>query len=284
MGHTENNEKKVEVVDIYKFIDYRKYLIEIYNSKKRNNLRFSYTTWGIKAGYKSRSYIRLVVTGKRNITLDSAMKIIPTLKIGKKEQRYFLSLINFNQALNLSQKELYWNEVLRNRQQNIHECSTILNTYKFLSSHRCPQLQVLTSLDDIDRSIPGLSKALDLKYDETREYLEILKTLGLVELEDGQWIAKNSDFKVKNDMNNIALKMFHKKSLNVAIDSLETDATTRHYRSMLMPLSSEEHSQIVNEIEQFAVYLQAKYGSSSGSRKRLYQLNVNNIPISNGLA
>lgn len=51
--------------NISDYLDYRKFMLDSYNFKKKSTKKFSYSRWAEKAGFKSRSFLRLVMLGDR---------------------------------------------------------------------------------------------------------------------------------------------------------------------------------------------------------------------------
>ena len=224
--------------NIYSYLDYRKFLMDYYSSRKVREKDFSYTVWANEAGLTSRSYIRLVVSGKRNITLSYLEMLLMTLKLNKKETAFFKALVLFNQSTNLEEREFHWKEVIRN--MDVKASNHQIDTYKFLSSHWCPKILSVVTLSDIDRSLKGLAQILDLSEKEVKSHLEILETLGMLYEQDEQWLSTQTSYTVNSEYNNLALQSFHKNSLLQAIDKIELDSRERFFNSLLLSLSEDQ--------------------------------------------
>lgn len=265
-------------LNIYEYLDYRAFLSKYYCARKASKVKFSYAIWAKEAGIKSRSYFSLVITGKRNLTSEYLELIIPTLNLKEKEEDYFRYLINFNQSQTVEERESYWRELIEC--MNVSKASTSIDTYKFLSTHWCPKLFSLTALDDIDKSTAALAETLEAPLREVQAALKTLKKLEMIREVDGQWCSTQKSIIVKSKFNNLALQSFHRRSLEDATKAIDLDSSERYLNSLLLLLNKDQYSGLQEDIDKFLQMVRVKYGTSSGSSKKLYQLNMNNIPIS----
>lgn len=264
--------------DIYNYLDYRQFLTNLYESRKREDETFSYAVWAKEAGFSSRSFIRLIIIGKRNLTLKSLEQLLPSLKLRKKEEKYFRSLVLFNQSSTVAERDLYWKEVLKNI--DTKEVNYTIDTYRFLSSQWCPKIVTLTTYSDLDRSIEAISNTFKLNSSDVEKHLETLENLGMVYEEDGQWCSTQTSYIVNSDHNNLAIQSYYRNSLLQAIECIELDPNERFFNGILLSLNEEQYLEVSEDIKQFISMIRGKYGSKTGKNKRLYQLNINNVPQS----
>jgi len=91
--------------EVYKYIDFRKYLADFYKEKKQTTRHFSYRYFAQRACIKSPVFLKQVIDGERNLTRQMIEKFIPALNLNKKESLYFKNLVLFNQAKNAHEKQ-----------------------------------------------------------------------------------------------------------------------------------------------------------------------------------
>ncbi|NLE02187.1 MAG: TIGR02147 family protein [Fibrobacter sp.] len=72
------------MVNIFNYIDYREFLEDFYHEQKARNKAFSFQFFANKAGFKSKSFIKLVIDGKKNLTEESMEKLNNVLKLSEK--------------------------------------------------------------------------------------------------------------------------------------------------------------------------------------------------------
>jgi len=268
--------------DLQSYLDVRQYLQEYYEWRKEEFTGFSYASWAKELGFQSRTFLRLVVVGKRNITERSIPKFQKSLKLTQKEQSYFLNLVRFSQAPTAERREYY----AKFLQKKISGTSStiIADHYQFLSSSTGPKLMALLTMKDVPWTKERIHSHLGVPMRVLSTWLLTLERLGLAqqikETESVRWIATISRFKVPEKIGDLALKSFHRKSLEHAITAIDEESD-RRYRALYVPLSKDEFNEIQETVQQFIDDILDKYLTDEGQNRRLYQMNLNLIPVSN---
>jgi len=84
------------------FCDYRPYLKEFYEYKRaltKDSLRpYSYATFAASADIKSPNYLKLIIEGQRNLSIEMARKFARAMALGREETDEFTALVEFTQA------------------------------------------------------------------------------------------------------------------------------------------------------------------------------------------
>ena len=104
--------------NIYNYLNYREYLEDFYNERKKGDSTFSYQVFADKAGFKSKSFIKLVINSRKNLSKASIPKINRVLKLKEKAFSYFCDLIAFNHAKKLSERNRYFQRLSGYNQRN----------------------------------------------------------------------------------------------------------------------------------------------------------------------
>ncbi len=268
-------------VNIFEYLDYRSFLQDYYAEQKAKNPSFSYATWSETAGISSRSFLRLIVVGKRPLTPKTLPIVTNSLKIGVREKKFFIKLVNFTLAADLDQREAYLREL--NRYKN-DKMARIFDSYNYLSSHWCPKIHVLLTLDDIDKSAESLAQMTKLSVSKLKQLLGILNKAGIASVtDDGQWYAKDTNFIIPDELNNLAIQSFHQNSLEMAKQAIAYDPSSRQFQSIFMALSQDEYKELCSKIDELTTGLLKQFASSKGRNRKLYQLNTNLIPVTSRL-
>src|ERR1700683_449627 len=109
---------------IYEYGNFREFLRDYYLSQKEEDRRFSYQVFAKVAGFKSKSFLTLVITGKRNLTSESIEKISLALKLNKDEATFFRNLVFLNQSSTAVDKQVYVDQLIRSREyKKLHPLS-----------------------------------------------------------------------------------------------------------------------------------------------------------------
>lgn len=263
-----------------KFVDYREFLRAWYDFKKVENPQFSYAVWATKTGFKSRSFIRLVMLGKRALGVDSIPIVIKSLGLQGDDPQYFTYLVHFAHSNSIESRDYYFNEILKLSKGT---GAIVKDTYRFLSHLKTARVNLLINLKGFKGSIEDMANLLELSVSEVKDILENLEHLGLVSLNKDQniWQGATKELKLPGELGNLALQSFHSQSLKEAQGSIQLDPRTRHYGSVLMFLDTEKYSEMTRELEQFCEYLGRKYHTASEILpSKIYQINLNLIPAS----
>lgn len=91
----ENGKENVLVEpDVLQYTNYRVYLRDYYEYKKKTTAAFSLRFFAEKAGLSSHAHLKLAIDGKRNITKNTATKLIHGLGLENQRAAYFESLVS----------------------------------------------------------------------------------------------------------------------------------------------------------------------------------------------
>lgn len=279
-----NTDKKAKPV-LWDHVEVISYLRAYYDYRKQQSADFSYAIWASELQIKSRSFLRLLLTEKRSLTEDMAANFTHALKLNQKEIRYFNHLVALARTTKIESQELHGRELLRLRQKFAlkgHELVEVneADLFEFLSSYQMPRLQVLLSLNDIDKSAANFAKLLSMTEDKVAELLTTLKNLGLAKQnEQGQWEANEAKLATPDALGNIALQSFHKKSLEEAVQAISSPKETRRYQSLVMALTQEQFEELHKDLRLYLAQTLKNYDSNSGKNKKVYQINLNMIPV-----
>jgi uncharacterized protein (TIGR02147 family) len=276
---------------IWDFVEPVQFLKAQYQYRKSCEPDFSFATWAAELGLKSRSFLRLVLIGKRSLTEDLAHLFVQNLKLNKSETQYFTHLVGLHRASQLQTKEYHSREISKLRKKFLlksHSITEVSRTdlFDFLSSYQIPRLQTLLTIEEVEKTVPNLARLLKMKESEVSQHLQTLQKLGLAEKENNEsekWTATQSRIGAPDALGNIALQSFHRKSLEEAIQALTLPKETRRYQSLVLPLTMEQLQELNEEVQQtFQACLQ-KFEPQTDGEKRIYQINLNIIPVSESI-
>ena len=275
-----NIHKNLQAPKLREFVDYRDFLRAWYTFKKEENPLFSYAVWASKAGFKSRSFLRLVILGKRTLGVDSIPLVIKSLNLCGTETLYFTNLVHFAHSNTIESRDYYFNEIVKLSKGTTN---IVKDTYRFLSHLKTARVHLLINLKNLVGSIESISSLLEISHTETKDTLENLELLGLAVLDNvhNTWHGTKKELKIPSELGNMALQSFHTHSLKEAQMAIQLDPSTRHYGSVLMFLDNQTYADMKMELERFSDYLARKYHTASDNlTSKIYQINLNLIPAS----
>jgi uncharacterized protein (TIGR02147 family) len=85
-------------IDVFDYLDYRKFLQEYYRAMKARSRGFSYRAFSRRAGLGSPNHLKRVMEGERNLTPEMAERFAEALALEGEACDYFVELVRFGQA------------------------------------------------------------------------------------------------------------------------------------------------------------------------------------------
>jgi uncharacterized protein (TIGR02147 family) len=264
---------------LFDYISATSYLHDLMSFRKSENPGFTFECWAHELGFKSRSFMKMILNKERNITSKFIEVFAESMSFSTNEKAFFSLLVQYNQTESETEKLHYLDRLLE-LQGKQKDLSEIINYNEFLRSTFLPKLLVLLSFKDLNRTAEGLASFLNEDVQRLENSLAQLQEMQLAfRNEEGQWISSKKSFKVPKSFGSEALERYHNLSLNEAIAAQRKPSEQRRFRSLLLPLSEGDYQNLLNDIEALISKTVAKYDSETLQEKSLYKLNLNLFPI-----
>lgn len=268
-----------------KYIELTQYFEDYFKFRKSREPKFSYEVWAAELGFKSRSYMRMISKGVRNIT-PMFIKIYGTkMNLSPEEQDYMLLMAFYSRAKFATQKKMYLDKIL-DRMDSEQNRIEIKDYSEFLSSPHLMSLLLVISFEDVIATENNLKNLLGLKLVEIKKLLKTLQRLNLVSLKKAArygediWISKSKALKIGDKAKDLALIQFHKNTLAEARQILDSDPAFRRFRSVYFSVEENQFDELKTEVEEFLKKLRKKFGSEKLNGKSLVKLNLQTYPVS----
>lgn len=269
---------------IYDYVDHRRFLADVFAWKKTLGF-FSYQTFAEKAGLKSRGYLRLVISGKRNITLKSIDCFVRGLDLSSREAEAFKTLVQSNLAPTLDLQQRHWEAFLRLRPKS-HTQSRIQDIYLYLARRSYPVLLSLLRQTDICQDTAALAAMAGVTPSEVEEALGVFQKLGFISraAETAQIRVQSASYYSSDDVPNMAIQSFHRNMASRTGEALELSVDEREFQSVILSLSHAQFLELKKRIRAWAEETDSAFSSTQPSgAEAVYALNLNLIPISSKL-
>jgi uncharacterized protein (TIGR02147 family) len=263
---------------VFEYTDYRAYLKAFYEWSKRHS-EFSHAVFAKRAGLKSRSYLRLVLTGKRNLSPDAVTKFIEGLDLRPLEAEAFTALVYFTQSADFEARKKYWEEFLslRPKDQKIHR---VRDEYLYLARMAYPTLLILLRQPHVEHDPKALAHLTGMTQPQVEEGIETLINLGVVQRQgENRYFVADGGVATSDDIPNVAIDTFHKNMMKEAQNKTDLPKNQREYQSVMMPLNEEEFLYIRRRLRDLAHEIDQKFAGRRPQSNRVYALNLNLIPL-----
>lgn len=263
---------------IFDYTNYRLFLKDRFEAEKTAS-EFSYSVFAQRAGLKSRSFLRLVISGRRNLTEDSIKRITQGFALSDLESKAFACLVRYAQAEELETRQKHWEKFLQIASVE-RKSFRVRDDYMYLTRMAYPLLSVLLRQEHISHDFENLSRLTGLDLESLQEGLEILCNLGLItEIRPGVYKASTPTANTSDDVPNIAIKTFHKNVLSRAAESIELPTPQREFQTVLMALRPEDVAYLRSRVRAWADEVDHTYSGFQRGSTQIYALNFNLIPM-----
>jgi uncharacterized protein (TIGR02147 family) len=276
-----NKSLKPPVVQNYTQIT--QYLNDYFLYRKSLDRTFSFDIWGAELGFKSRSFMRMVTHGERNITLKVSQVLSDKLNLTPEQSEYFSLLIQYGNAKTSSQRKIYLDKMMEYTETE-NDTLEIKDYERFLASPHLSQLYLLISFTDFVATESQLKKLLNMKLIDLKKSLKTLEKMGMIKSKiqnfEKIWATQTKSFKVPGKPQDKSILAFHQYSLKEASRVLKTDQAFRHFRSIYFSVDENATDELKQEVETFLTKMKRKYEGGSLNKKRLVKLNLQAYPVS----
>jgi len=267
--------------NIFDFLDYREYLEAFYKNKKASNRAFSYQLFADTAGFKSKSFIKLVIDGKKNLSPESAKKINKVLRLGDKSFSYFIDLIAFSRCRTIQERNYHFEKLMQYNKRSIGR-TVLIQQYGLYSKWYYGAIRELAVAIRFNDDFELLGKMLKppISARKTREAVNTLLKLGLIHKKEGRYIQADPVITTGDEVRSLAVANFHTRNLALAANAIDTvESCARDISCLVLGLSDSGFQQIKDEIRKFRKKLLSIAGNET-SINRVYHINFQAIPVS----
>ncbi len=99
--------------NIFEFTDYREFIQAWHATSKKARPKITYRLIAETLGFNSPAHVLMVLRGKANLTEEHALRLATLMKLNKKETKYLIEIINYNQHRSVQDKKLYLKKMAR---------------------------------------------------------------------------------------------------------------------------------------------------------------------------
>jgi uncharacterized protein (TIGR02147 family) len=272
--------------DIFRYHDYRKYLADYYEEKKASGPAFSYQNFSRKAGFSSKSFVFNVIRGKKTLSRASVVRLCCAMNLTRTEAAYFENLVYFNQAVNFTERNFYFEKlntvrpltVEASKARELHH-----DQYEFYSQwfH-----SVIRSLIDLFPSIKDpaiLAKMVSppISAKQAKKSIALLLRLKLIDKRpNGTYAISSKILSTGRELQGLAIQRFHLACMELAVKALrELPGDKRNISGLTLGMSRKAYEKICGEIYSFQDKILAIAENDKDS-DGVYQLNFHLFPVS----
>lgn len=281
----------VEMPVISQYLDFRKYLADFYSYRreisKRDIRPYNYAVFSAAANIKSPNYLKMIIEGKRNLSLDMVGRFAKALGLNKEQSEEFELLVKYGQATDPAERNMnlkalnemrvdvklrtgeidqkVWDKVPGSMAWIIYAMIDQENV-KFTPSKLRELLRSKATVDEIQTAMQSLIDAGEVERDPVTGELRKSRTL----MESAEEIPVALVRKLQSEL------------MYLGLESLFQDAATeREFGSATLSLTKSEFEELRFALRKIRKDAQKNIAVKRAQSKgeRVYQLNMQLFPV-----
>lgn len=263
---------------IFEYLDYRSYLKDYYEERKRLHKYFSYRYFGDKVGIDPSCLLKILLKN-RHIAEKSIHKVSTFLGFNATESEYFHTLVHFVKAKSQGESKIYLEKLFSLK--NIKKHCLTEQQYEYFNTWYHPVVRSVLEYFDFKDDYALLGKQLSppISAKEARNSVQLLEDLNLIKREDERYYLTDKALTTGDEWKSIAITNFQQQTIE-----LSKEAITRYERAMrdistvTMNINAHDFNEICDRITEFRRSIIAFVGERNDP-DRTYQLNIQLFPL-----
>lgn len=239
--------------NIFNYSDFKEYLNDFYENKKKQSSIFSHRYIAQKIGF-SPGYFSRILKGEKKLSDEMISKFSSFLKLNKSEKEYFEALVNFNQANNTDLQNKHYRKMLSMKKSKTKKLEK--SGYDFFKEWYHTVVFSMIKIHSINSKsdFKALAKFFkpSITADKIIASIALLQKLGLVETdENGNYQVCQNFMSTGDASKDINIRNFLKSNIGLAEMGIETiPASERSYSTMVVSVSKTGYEKICDKISE----------------------------------
>ncbi|MBW8888665.1 MAG: TIGR02147 family protein [Fibrobacteres bacterium] len=264
------------------YTDYRAYLRDVVDDRKKKGLPCSNRWFALRAGMQSTSWLTSLLQGRKGLSQASADKLSKALGHTGLQSRYFLALVEFNQAKGAGDRQSGFLKL--QAMARLSDPQLVRETqYGFYSAWHHSVIRALLAIAPFRDDYAALGAALrpPLTAQEAQKSVKLLSDLGLVEPgPDGALKVAAAAITTGRKASALQVDLFHQQTLRLAMEAMDRFAKPdREFSTMTIGIAP-ELLPMVKDILAEARRRIGELAEASETASRVYQVNMQVFPLS----
>jgi len=265
--------------DIFTYLEYRDYLKDAYEEKRKSQSYFSYRFIGNKVGMDS-SYLARIFQKKIHLGEDLVERMAYAYGLKGDSLEYFRNLVLFNKARNEVQARAFHEQLMRLR--GVGYKVVCEDQEEYFSNWIHVALRSLLDCQPFDGDFESLGKKLfpPVSEEEAKNAVFLLERLGMARRSELGYEILDNHLHSGENWTAEAIKKFQKHTMELASHSLDAVPPTRRAIStMTMNIDEETLEDLKIMAREFQENV-AQLVENASHSDRVYHLNIQLFPLS----
>ncbi len=269
-------------LNIFGYVDYRKYLKDYYDLQKKQTRYFSYRYFSNKAGFSSHNVLKQVISGERNVAYNSISKFCRALNFTSRECDYFRLLVLFGQSKDETEKNELFREMTQYKKSSRVKKLSELQFQMYSEWHHAV-IREMISFIDVKDNYDSIAKSFlpAIKPVQVKKSLTLLEELGIIKKNSsGKWIQNDPVIKTAPEIESLSIRNFNRKMIQLAEEAIgKVQPEDREISGMTVGISKEYFKKAKQKIQDFKDELLNEIINDSLQSEEVYQINFQFFPL-----
>lgn len=265
--------------DLFTYLEYRDYLKDAYEERRKLQPYFSYRFIGNRVGMDS-SYLTRLFQKKLHLGDDLVERMAGAFGLEGDSLEYFRNLVAFNKTRNETQARVFHEQLMRLRGVGYRVVRE--DQEEYFSNWVHVALRSLLDYRSFDGDYGTLGAALlpPVSGEEIKASLFLLERLGMARRTEQGYEILDTHLHSGDNWTAGAIKAFQKATMELASRSLDTvPPAQRDISTMTMNIDAQTLGDLKVMVREFQENV-AKLVENAPQSDRVYHLNVQLIPLS----
>lgn len=276
------------------YMDYRLFLSDFYLAKRnltKTSVRtYSYAIFSAAADIKSPNYLKMIIEGKRNLSIDMISKFAKACSFNRAQTEEFRLLVIFCQAEDPADRNYALKQLSEYRvEQKLKHGEFDRKVFEKVPNWIGWIIYALVDQEGVTFETSQLKDLLRGKASENeiKEALEHLISSGELQRDPlTNVISKAQQAAAPDEIPSALVRKLQMQLMYLGLESLYQDAPTeREFGSLTLSLTAKEFEEIKFKLRQMrkSLHKDNSIARASSKGERVYQLNLQLFPVSNAL-
>ncbi len=266
---------------VFDYADYHEYLKDWIEDRKARGLVASYQWLATRMGLKSRSFLRLVAIGEKDLSPTAALKLSQAMGHSSREEEYFSILVAMNNCTDLVEKN---HHLVRLAKVARPARKTMLSVqqYDLFNKWFVIPIWELVTIVDFQGDWKFLAQQLDppITASDAKYAVDLLRELGLIEPKGRLYVQKDPTLTTQEELRSQSVRNFQDATMQLAREALMRHAPNkRHISTLTLGVDETGFQKIVERIRSFREEL-VTIAQQHESVDRVFQVNLQFFPLS----
>ena len=264
---------------IYEYLDYRRYMQEFYEERKRCSA-FSWREFSHLAGFSSSNYMKLVCDGKTRLSKVGVERVAMAMELEGSAKEYFAQMVVFADSGDEAKKNAALKRMRELAKENkVRTLSA--DAYAYFSEWYNPVLRELAPMNPGAKPME-LSKLCypEISATEIRKTLDFLVQMGLLQKHDEyHYVQTEKVVMGVAGMVPPAMRPMHRQMAKLAMDAIDNvPVEDRSFAGATRGSSRDTYRRIACEAEKFRQRV-VSIASEDKHGEQVYRLNLQLFPL-----